>query len=313
MNKMWTEEFRPKGFADYVFKDAKQKLKLEQWIKQGALPHCSFSGPPGSGKTTLAKVLLHELNIDPFDVLEVNASRDNGVDFIRETITRFAETMGVGDMRYVLLDEADYLSVSAQAVLRNTMEKYADSVRFILTSNYQHKLIPAIMSRCEAGKMTIDKLDRDEFTLRLCNILMAKSIEFDIDDVDSYVDMSYPDLRRGISLIQSNSIDGVLTSHTDAVETIADYKLDMIALFRSKQYTEARKLICAQVQQDEYDDMFRFMYQNIDVWSEGDANKENRAIIVIRDGIVKDTQCADREINLSAMFCELELVAKGIF
>ncbi len=270
-----------------------------------------LSGAPGTGKSTLIKVLLNELKVDPFDILEVNASKDNGVDFIRETITRFSETMGVGDMRYVFLDEADGLSATAQGVLRGTMEKYANSVRFLLTCNYPHKVIPAIKSRCETGRMHIEKLDQTEFFMRLVNILDKEFVEIDPDALEAIVKLSYPDLRRGISLVQANSFNGKLTSPSDDTEVVADYKLDMIALFRSKKYTEARKLICANVQQEEYEDMYRFMYTNIDVWADGDQTKEDQSIIVIRDGLVKHSMCADLEINLSATFCELEIIARS--
>lgn len=313
MHQLWTEKYRPAGVNGYVVKDQKQKKQIDQWIAQGALPHMLLSGAPGTGKSTLVKVLLNELKIDPFDILEVNASKDNGVDFIRETITKFSETMGYGDMRYIFLDEADGLSPAAQGVLRGTMEKYANSVRFLLTCNYPHKVIPAIKSRCETGRMHIEKLDTSEFYMRLVDVLDQENVEIDPDALETIVKSTYPDLRRGISMIQANSFGGKLQLPDEGTEVVADYKLDMIALFRSKKYTEARKLICAQVQQEEYEEMYRFMYQNVDVWADGDINKEDRAILVIRDGLVKDTSCGDREICLSATLIELEMVAKGTY
>lgn len=313
MKQLWTEKYRPKDIDGYVFKDEKQKKQIKQWIGQGALPHMLLSGAPGTGKSTLIKVLLNELKVDPFDVLEVNASKDNGVDFIRETITKFSETMGYGDMRYIFLDEADGLSPAAQGVLRGTMEKYANSVRFLLTCNYPHKVIPAIKSRCETGRMHIEKLDTSEYYMRLVNVLDLENVEIDPDALEAIVKIAYPDLRRGISLVQANSFNGKLQLPDDGAEVVADYKLDMIALFRAKKYKEARQLICSQVQQEEYEDMFKFMYQNIDVWAEGDVNKENQALLVIRDGLVNHTMCADIEINLSATLVELEMVANGTY
>lgn len=261
--------------------------------------------------TTLAKMLLHELGIDNFDILEVNASKDNGVDFIRETITRFAETMGVGDMKYVLLDESDYLSPAAQAVLRNTMERYSDTVRFILTCNYPHKVIPAIKSRAEAGRMHIDRLDKDEFTLRLCNILIEESVQFDVDTVDQIVAKTYPDLRRGISMLQSCAFNGVLELPEEDSSTESDYKIDMVALFRAGRYREARELVCKQAAPEEYEDIYRFMYENVEIWGENE-DTQNRCILAIRDGLVKHTSVADIEINLSATLIDLELIARGL-
>lgn len=311
MKQLWTEVYRPTKVKDYVFKDVKQSKQIANWIAGGALPHMLLSGSPGTGKSTLIKVLLSELGVDPFDVLEVNASKDNGVDFIRDKITKFSETMGVGDMKYIFLDEADGLSPAAQGVLRGTLEKYASSVRFLLTCNYPHKIIDAIKSRCESGRMHIEKLDTSEFYMRLVNILDREGVDIDPDALEQIVQKTYPDLRRGISMVQANSFGGKLVQPDEDSELVSDYKLDMIALFRAKKYKEARQLICAKASREEYEDIYTFLYQNTDVWAEDDTS-EGKVILAIREGLVKHTMCADVEINLSATLVELEMIAKGL-
>ena len=311
MRQLWVEKYRPAKLADYVFKDEKQKKDINKWISDRALPHMLLSGGPGTGKSTLIKVLLNELSVDPYDVLEVNASKDNGVDYIRDTVTRFSETMGVGEMRYVFLDESDGLSPAGQGVLRGTMEKYASSVRFLLTCNYPHKIIDAIKSRCETGRMHIEKLDTNEFYIKLITILEKETVEIDLDALELIVQKTYPDLRRGISMIQANSSNGKLTPPSSDSESTSDYKIDMIALFRAGQYTEARKLICEKVGKEEYEDMYTFMYKNLEIWG-GDNDRQNKSLLVIRDGLVKHTMVSDVELNLSATLVELEMIAKGL-
>jgi replication factor C small subunit len=311
VKELWTEKYRPPGVGGYVFKDPKQKVQITKWISSGALPHMLLSGSPGTGKSTLIKVLLNELDINPFDILEVNASKNNGVDYIRDTISKFAETRGFGEMRYIFLDEADGLSPAAQGVLRGTMEQYAKSVRFLLTCNYPHKIIDAIKSRCETGRMHIENLDRDEFDARLVEILSQENIEINFEALVAIVDKTYPDLRRGISMIQANSLDGKLTLPDAESEQLSDYRIDMVTLFKAGKYVDARKLICTQIRQEEYEDLFRFMYENLEIWGETD-DKQSKCVLVIRDGLVKDVSCADREINLSATLIELEMIAKGV-
>lgn len=310
MKELWVEKYQPKTLNEYVFKDAKQKRQIERWINDGALPHILLTGSPGCGKSSLVNVLLNELKIDPYDVLRVNASKDNGVDYIRDTITKFSETMGYGDIRYVFLDESDGISPAGQGTLRGTMEKYARNVRFLLTANFEHKLIPAIHSRCETGRMHIEKLETSEFYMRLVDILDKENITIDPDALETIVQKTYPDLRRGISMIQANALGGKLEHPAESSEQVSDYRLDMVALFRSKRFKEARELICKQVQQEEYDDIYRFMYKNLDIWADGNEMKEDKCILAIRDGLVNHTLCNDSELNLSATFVELEFIAK---
>jgi replication factor C small subunit len=311
MKELWVEKYRPKTLDGYVFKDQNQKSQIESWIKAGTLPHMLLSGSPGTGKSTLIKLLLNEIGVDPFDVLEVNASKDNGVDYIRESITRFSQTMGVGDMRYIFLDESDGLSPQAQGVLRGTMEKYSSSVRFLLTCNYPNKIIPAIKSRCETGRMHIEKLDMGEFYLRLVNILDTEKVEVDADALEEIVQKTYPDLRRGISMIQANSTTGKLISPSADTEQVSDYHTTIVALFRDKKFKEARETICTQINLEEYEEMFRFMYENLEFWAGDSEVKQGRCIMAIRDGLVNHGLVADVEINLSATLATLELIAKG--
>ena len=141
MKELWAEKYRPRTIADYVFRDDAQRQQVQGWVSSGAIPHLLFSGAPGVGKTTLAKILIHELGIDEYDVLEINASRENSVDTIRDKITGFVQTMPFGNFKVVLLDEADYISPNGQAALRGVMETYHASARFILTCNYPTRII----------------------------------------------------------------------------------------------------------------------------------------------------------------------------
>ena len=302
MKELWTEKYRPRTLTDYVFRDNAQREQVQGWVKSGAIPHLLFSGAPGVGKTTLAKILINELKIDDYDVLEINASRENSVDTIRDKITGFVQTMPFGNFKVVLLDEADYISPNGQAALRGVMETYHASARFILTCNYPNRVIPALHLRCQG--FHIERVDVTEFTARMATVLVTESVEFDLDTLDTYVKATYPDMRKCLNMCQMNSQEGQLTAPNGDEGGVRDWKIDAVNLFKAGKILEARKLICSTVRPEEMEDVFRWMYDNLDLWSK-DIQKQDQAIVIIRNGYVNIPLVADQEINLSATLVEL--------
>ena len=260
-----------------------------------------FSGNAGIGKTTLAKVLLHELDINDLDVLEINASRTNSVEDVRDKIVNFVQMIPFGDFKVVLLDEADYLSPNAQAALRGVMEEYHTTARFILTCNYPNRIIPALHSRCQG--FHIERVDQTEFTARVATILVEENIEFDLDTLDTFVRATYPDLRKCINMVQMNSVDGKLHSPEKGDTGEADYKIQMVELFKEGKINEARKLVCGQARPEEMEEIYRWLYDNITIF--GDEEKQNKAILIIKQGLVDHTLVIDPEINLAATLIRL--------
>jgi replication factor C small subunit len=302
MRELWAEKYRPKTVDDYVFTNNTQRAQVASWIKEKTIPHLLFSGSPGTGKTTLAKILLNSLEVQDPDTLQINASRDNGVDFIRNRIETFVGTMPFGDYKVVLLDEADYLSPNAQAVLRGLMETYSSSSRFIMTCNYPNKIMPALHSRTQG--FHIDKLDETEFTARVAQILLNESIEFDIDLLDTFVKATYPDLRKCLNTLQLNSATGKLTTPDVAAADSRDYKLEAVTLMKQGEIRAARELIVSQVRLDEIEEFYRWCYSNLSLWSQS-TKGQDEAILIIRNGIVNHALAFDPEINLSATLLEL--------
>jgi replication factor C small subunit len=285
-----------------VFRDDAQRKQVQGWVDAKTIPHLLFSGAPGTGKTTLAKVLINMLDIDEYDVLEINASRENSVENVRDKITNFVQTMPFGEFKVVLLDEADYISPNGQAALRGVMETYASSSRFILTCNYPNKVIPALHSRCQG--FHIEKIDHTEFTARIATVCVTEGVEVDIDTLDSYVKATYPDLRKCLNLCQMNTIDGALVKPNEGDSATADYKLAVVDLFKQGKILDARKMLCSQVRPEEMDELFRWMYDNLELWGETEEQKD-AAILIIAKGLRNIPMVADQEINLAATLVEL--------
>jgi replication factor C small subunit len=305
MKELWTEKYRPSTLTDYVFRDDAQRKQVQGWVDQKTIPHLLFSGAPGTGKTTLAKVLINMLDVNEYDVLEINASRENSVDAVREKITNFVATMPFGEFKVVLLDEADYISPNGQAALRGVMETYASSSRFILTCNYPNKVIPALHSRCQG--FHIEKIDHTEFTARVATVCVTEGVEIDIDTLDSYVKATYPDLRKCLNLCQMNTVDGVLVKPNESDNSTADYRLAVVDLFKQGKILDARKLLCSQVRPEEMDELFRWMYDNLELWG-STQEQHDAAILIIAKGLRNIPMVADQEINLAATLVELSQI-----
>lgn len=299
-NQLWVDRYRPKTLSEYVFTDDKQKSVVQRWVEEGSIPHLLLYGGAGTGKSTLARVLINDLDIDEGDVLYINASRDNGVDMIRRRITQFSETMPWGKFKIIFLDEADHLTPEAQGALRATIEQYSSIVRFILTCNYVNRITPPIKSRCQSFFVT--NHDIFDFTTRAAEILLDNDVDFDLDTLNIYVKANYPDLRKTINSLQQNVIGGKLENPEDEVGS--DWKLKMVQLFQDGKLKEARKFICEKATPEDYDEIFRFLYRNLEFFGDTD-DKQDEAVIIIRNGLVKQVSCADLEMNLSATMIEL--------
>jgi len=301
MKKLWVEAYRPKTTSDYVFKDEAQRKQIQTWVDDKSIPHLLFSGSAGIGKTTMAKVLINELGIEEFDVLEINASRTNSVEDVRDKITNFVQMIPFGPFKVVLLDEADYLSPNAQAALRGVMEEYHNTSRFILTCNYPNRIIPAIHSRCQG--FHIEKIDQTDFTARIATILVEEEVAFDLDTLDNYVKVAYPDLRKAINMVQQNVSNGELNSPSKGDEGEADWKFEMVELFKAGKIQDARKLLCGKIRAEEMEEVYRWLYDNLEIF--GEEELQDKAVLIIKQGMVDHALVADPEINLAATLIKL--------
>lgn len=300
--ELWVEKYRPKTVDGYVFRDAHQRKQVTTWIKDKSIPHLLLSGAAGIGKTTMAKMLVNELGIEDYDVLEINASRTNSVEDVRDKITNFVSMIPFGPFKVVLLDEADYLSPNAQAALRGVMEEYHSTARFILTCNYPNRIIPAIHSRCQG--FHIERVDQTDFTSRVAVILVEEGVEFELDDLDTFVKATYPDLRKCINMVQQHVESGKLHPPSDGADGVADWKIDMVDLFKKGKIIEARRIVCGKARPEEIEDIYRWMYDNLELFGADDETKDT-AVLIIKQGLVDHALIADPEINLAATLIKL--------
>jgi DNA polymerase III delta prime subunit len=300
---LWCEKYRPSTVKEYVFHDPLQEATIMQMIANKSIPQLLFSGVQGSGKTALARILITAMGVDESDVLTINASDNRGIDTFRDTIKNFATTMALGTFKIVHLEESDRLTIDAQSALKGFMEDVSDHVRFIFTCNHVSKIIPPIRSRCQ--EFYFKASDQNDIAEYLISILSAEQAKFDLDLLDQYITFAYPDIRKMVNLLQQNTVGGILQPLKLDGE-VGDYKFKLIDLLEKDKWGDARKLICASVTSDEWEGLYRFLYENISKSTKfRDTNKWEEAVLVIAESLYKNSISADPEINAAACFIKL--------
>ena len=302
-HSLWVEKYRPTTLDTYIGNDH-LKSKVSVYLESGDLPHLLLYGKAGTGKTTLAKLLVNNIECD---YLYINASDENSVDTVRNKVRGFASTMGFKDYKIIILDECDYITPNAQAALRNLMETFSKHCRFILTCNFVERIIDPIQSRCQSFQVIPPS--KKEVALHIHNILKEESIASKMDDVAGLVNAGYPDIRRVINSTQRQVVDGMLVVDKQSLVE-SDYKMKLLEIIKKENRKDAfkgvRKLL-ADSQVTDFAELYKLMYDEVDSYGTGHIAE---CILIIAKYQLSDSQVVDKEINAMAMIIELLGVIK---
>jgi len=292
--ELWVEKYRPQILEDYVGNEI-IKNKIADYLKQGSIQNLLFHGVAGTGKTTLAKLIAKNLNCD---LLYLNASDERGIDTIREKIIPFASTMGFDDIKIVILDEADYLTPQAQATLRNTMETFSSSTRFILTCNYLERIISPLQSRCQTFEITPPS--KQEVNYKCQDILTQEKTLFSDNNIDDVINTHYPDIRKIINTIQGSVVNGQIKIDNDSLKNsqLGDKIVD--ALEKKLKLSVIRQIL-ADSGAREFDGLFKVLYDNVSKYT----NRGGEAILIIAKYQYEYTFVLEKEICIAAMLNKL--------
>ena len=302
-HSLWVEKYRPQTLETYIGNDH-LKSKVSVYLESGDLPHLLLYGKAGTGKTTLAKLLVKNIECD---YIYINASDENNVETVRTKVKNFASTLGFQDMKVIILDECDYITPNAQAALRNLMETFSKHCRFILTCNYVERIIDPIQSRCQSFQ--IISPSKNEVAKHLHNILIQENVIDSPEDIKVLVESGYPDIRRVINSAQRNVVKGRLKLDTSSIIQ-NDYKLKLLKILETQNkknaFKEIRQLL-ADNKITDFADLFRLLYDEVDDYGKGHVAE---CILIIARYEISDSQVVDKEINVMAMLIELLGVIK---
>ena len=297
---MWAEKFRPKKLEDYIGNESIID-KFRIWLQSGEIPHILLhSHSPGTGKTSAAKMLA--MNVDA-DILYVNASDENSVDVMRDKIKNFSSTIGFKKWKIVILDEMDFLSAGAMAILRNLMESFSKTTRFILTCNYIEKVIDPIQSRCQV--FHIQTISKKDIAKRLVYILQTENVSFDMNDVAAIVNLNYPDIRRVINMAQQHSVSGRLVLDKQSVIE-NDYTTKVITILKDtsspKDKLATIRQLIADAKVRTFESLYRELFATIDDWAIGHVGP---CLLIMAEAQYKDAFVVAKDMNCAAMFMQI--------
>ena len=302
-HSLWVEKYRPTTLDTYIGNEH-LKSKVSVYLESGDLPHLLLYGKAGTGKTTLAKLLVNNIECD---YMYINASDENSVDTVRNKVRGFASTMGFKDYKIIILDECDYITPNAQAALRNLMETFSKHCRFILTCNFVERIIDPIQSRCQSFQVIPPS--KKEVAVHMTNILKEEGIASKVDDIAGLVNAGYPDIRRVINSCQRQCVDGMLVVDKQSLVE-SDYKMKLLEIIKTQDKKDAfknvRKLL-ADSQVTDFAELYKLMYDEVDSYGTGHIAE---CILIIAKYQLSDSQVVDKEINAMAMIIELLGVIK---
>jgi len=302
-NTLWVEKYRPNNLDTYIGNEH-LKDKVSAYLESGDLPHLLLYGKAGTGKTTLAKILVKNIECD---YLYINASDENNVETVRTKVKNFASTMGFKDYKIIILDECDYITPNAQAALRNLMETFSKHCRFILTCNFVERIIDPIQSRCQSFQIVPPS--KKEVAIHIHDILLKENVMSDMKDLKVLINSGYPDIRRVINASQRNVVKGKLKLDTTSIIQ-NDYKLKLLKILKTQNkknaFKDIRQLLLDNKITD-FADLFRLLYDEVDGWGKGHVAE---CILIIARYELSDGQVPDKEINAMAMLIELLGVIK---
>jgi len=299
MNSLFVEKYRSKVLDEYVGNEQLKQI-VSQYIDKNDIQNLLLYGTPGTGKTTLAKLIVN--NID-CDFLYINASDERGIDTIRDKVQGFASSASFKPLKIIILDEADFLTIQAQASLRNIIETYSRTTRFILTCNYLERIIDPLQSRCQVLKITPPS--KKEVAQHVAGILEQESINYELNDLVLVVNKHYPDVRKILNTCQVNTVEGKLTIDKSLITSngYTDAILKELKSANKNSFKNIRQILTDSNLSD-FDEIYRFLYDNLDEYGKNDLAKTS-IIIEIENYMYHANFRIDKEINVMALISKI--------